>query len=111
MDATNVGALIDDRSRALFPAIRGYFALTQQPFCLLDVDETTLKLVEMVRPKLRRDGMFMVGFDVVDDKLMKINVFSPGGLGSAVQLTGVDLRDPGDRTESAVQRVLRTERV
>ena len=29
------------------------------------------------------NGMFLVGLDVVGGKLMEINVFSPGGLGSA----------------------------
>ncbi|UCF31410.1 MAG: glutathione synthase [bacterium] len=42
-----------------------------------------LRIVEMVRPKLVQDGMFLVGLDIVGDKLMEINVFSPGGLGSA----------------------------
>ena len=41
------------------------------------------KIAEMVRPKLVQDGMFLVGLDIVGDKLMEINVFSPGGLGSA----------------------------
>jgi glutathione synthase len=47
-------------------------------------------LVDMVRPKLNEDGMFLVGLDIVGDKLMEINVFSPGGLGSAQKLTEVD---------------------
>jgi len=34
--------------------------------------------------------MFLVGLDVVGDKLMEINVFSPGGLGSAQKLTKVN---------------------
>ncbi|GAA4460668.1 glutathione synthetase [Novipirellula rosea] len=55
-----------------------------------EVTDQMLQLVEMVRPKLVRDGMFLVGLDIVDDKLMEINVFSPGGLGSSQQLTGVD---------------------
>jgi glutathione synthase len=42
-----------------------------------------LKIAEIVRPKLVQDGMFLVGLDIVGDKLMEINVFSPGGLGSA----------------------------
>ena len=42
-----------------------------------------LQLAEIVRPKLVQDGMFLVGLDIVGDKLMEINVFSPGGLGSA----------------------------
>lgn len=48
-----------------------------------DIDESHLKLVEIVRPKLVQDGMFLVGLDIVGNKLMEINVFSPGGLGSA----------------------------
>ncbi len=34
--------------------------------------------------------MFLVGLDIVGDKLMEINVFSPGGLGSAQKFTGVN---------------------
>jgi glutathione synthase len=33
--------------------------------------------------------MFLVGLDIVGDKLMEINVFSPGGLGSAQKFEGV----------------------
>jgi len=47
------------------------------------VDETALRLAEIVRPKLVRDGMFLVGLDIVGNKLMEINVFTPGGFGSA----------------------------
>ena len=48
-----------------------------------EVDDVALKLAEAVRPKLVQDGMFLVGLDVVGDKLMEINVFSPGGFNSA----------------------------
>ena len=48
------------------------------------------RLAEIVRPKLVQDGMFLVGIDIVGDKLMEINVFSPGGLGSAQKLEGVN---------------------
>ena len=47
------------------------------------ITEEHLKIAEIVRPKLVQDGMFLVGLDIVGDKLMEINVFSPGGLGSA----------------------------
>jgi len=47
------------------------------------VTDVHLKVAEIVRPKLVQDGMFLVGLDIVGDKLMEINVFSPGGLGSA----------------------------
>jgi glutathione synthase len=40
-----------------------------------------LDVAEAVRPKLVEDGMFLVGLDIVGDKLMEVNVFSPGGLG------------------------------
>ena len=53
------------------------------------VDDTMLRLAEIVRPKLVQDGMFLVGLDIVGDKLMEINVFSPGGLGSAQTFEGV----------------------
>ncbi len=58
-----------------------------------EVTDQMLELVEMVRPKLVRDGMFLVGLDIVEDKLMEINVFSPGGLGSSQQFTGVDFTE------------------
>jgi glutathione synthase len=54
------------------------------------VDERALRIVEIVRPKLVADGMFLVGLDIVGDKLMEINVFSPGGLGSAQSFEGVN---------------------
>lgn len=55
-----------------------------------DVDATMLRVAEMVRPKLVQDGMFLVGLDIVGNKLMEINVFSPGGLGSAQKFEGVN---------------------
>jgi glutathione synthase len=58
------------------------------------VDDGVLELVEMVRPKLVQDGMFLVGLDIVGDKLMEVNVFSPGGLGSAQELHEVDFTVP-----------------
>ncbi|QCU78296.1 glutathione synthase [Citricoccus sp. SGAir0253] len=56
----------------------------------VQVTDEMLGLVEAVHPKLAADGMFLVGLDIVGDKLMEINVFSPGGLGSCQQLYGVD---------------------
>ncbi len=54
------------------------------------VDDQALHLAEIVRPKLVQDGMFLIGLDIVGDKLMEINVFSPGGLGSAQKFTKVN---------------------
>ncbi|MBB6468755.1 glutathione synthase [Aminobacter lissarensis] len=44
------------------------------------VTDKMLALAELVRPKLISDGMFLVGLDIVGDKLLEINVFTPGGL-------------------------------
>ncbi len=55
-----------------------------------DISSNHLKIAEIVRPKLVQDGMFLVGLDIVGDKLMEINVFSPGGLGSAQKFTKVN---------------------
>ena len=54
------------------------------------VNSKILELAEMVRPKLIEDGMFLVGLDIVGDKMMEINVFSPGGLGSAQKMEGIN---------------------
>lgn len=55
-----------------------------------EIDATALEIAEMVRPKLVQDGMWLVGLDIVGDKMMEINVFSPGGLGSAQKFEGVN---------------------
>lgn len=55
-----------------------------------EIDKNILQIAEIVRPKLVQDGMFLVGLDIVGDKLMEINVFSPGGLGSAQQFEKIN---------------------
>jgi glutathione synthase len=50
------------------------------------VDDAMLQVADAVRPKLLADGMFLVGLDIVGDKLMEVNVFSPGGLGTCETL-------------------------
>jgi glutathione synthase len=55
-----------------------------------EVDDTMLRLAELVGPRLAEDGMFLAGLDIVGDQILEINVFSPGGFGSVEQLTGVD---------------------
>ena len=50
-------------------------------------------LVEAVSPRLLHDGMFLVGLDIVEDKILEINVFSPGGMWSANRLHRVDFAE------------------
>jgi glutathione synthase len=55
-----------------------------------ELTDAHFRLAEIVRPKLVQDGMFLVGLDIVGNKLMEINVFSPGGLGSAQKFEKVN---------------------
>ncbi len=54
------------------------------------ITDEQLELTKIVRPKLVQDGMFLVGLDIVGNKLMEINVFSPGGLVNAQRFEGVN---------------------
>ncbi len=45
-----------------------------------DLTPAMKKIVELTAPKLIRDGLFFVGLDIVKDKLIEINVLSPGGM-------------------------------
>lgn len=67
------------------------------------VTEEMLGLAEMVRPGLIQDGMFLVGLDIIGNKLMEINVFSPGGLESLGKLEGINF---GPAVISAIEHKL-----
>ena len=56
----------------------------------VEIGRSELKVAEMIRPKLIADGMFLVGIDIVGDKVLEVNVFSPGNLESCSDLAGVD---------------------
>ena len=60
----------------------------------VEIGETELRVAELIRPKLVADGMFLVGIDIVGDKILEVNVFSPGNLGSCSRLAGVDFAVP-----------------
>ena len=57
---------------------------------MAEPDENALKLAEAVGPKLVNDGMYLAGLDIVGDKMMEINVDTPGGINMAEDLTGKD---------------------
>ncbi|MCW8090833.1 hypothetical protein [Alteromonas sp. ASW11-130] len=57
---------------------------------LVEPDEQALAIAEAVGPKLVRDGMYFAGLDIVGDKMMEINVDTPGGINMAEDLTGKD---------------------
>ena len=60
----------------------------------VEIGKTELEVAELIRPKLVADGMFLVGIDIVGDKILEVNVFSPGNLGSCSKLAGVDFSVP-----------------
>ena len=53
-----------------------------------EVTDDMLRIADLVRPKLVQDGLYLVGLDIVGDKVLEINVFSPGGLHSANETQG-----------------------
>ena len=59
-----------------------------------EITPEILEMVELIRPKLIADGMFLVGLDVAGDRLLEINLESPGGLRGAGMLEGVDFTVP-----------------
>jgi glutathione synthase len=59
----------------------------------VELTDEMVDIVDVVRPKLLDDGMFLVGLDIVGDKLMEVNVFSPGGLGSCQRLYGTNFAE------------------
>lgn len=44
-------------------------------------------------PRLKADGMFFVGLDVVGDRVIEVNVFSPGALVEASRVAGVNFME------------------
>ena len=58
-----------------------------------DVDDEMMELVKILKPKLVQDGMFLVGADIVGNKLMEINVFSPGALNMISRMHGINFAE------------------
>jgi glutathione synthase len=49
------------------------------------------RICDILRPKLLADGLYFVGVDIVGDKLLELNVFTPGGVHSIHELYGIDV--------------------
>lgn len=58
-----------------------------------DVDDEMMELVKILKPKLVQDGMFLVGADIVGNKLMEINVFSPGALNMISRMNDINFAE------------------
>ncbi|MBJ3786840.1 glutathione synthetase [Devosia sediminis] len=59
----------------------------------VEVTPTMLEIADAVRPKLVQDGMFIVGLDIVGDKILEINVFTPGGLNNLSEMYETNFSD------------------
>ena len=58
-----------------------------------EVTQQARRIAEVVGPKLKEDGIFIAGLDIVGDKVMEINILSPGGMLSAERLEGVSFSE------------------
>ncbi|HUF49354.1 MAG TPA: hypothetical protein VMN60_00885 [Longimicrobiales bacterium] len=54
------------------------------------VTERMMELAAIVGPKLKRDGIFFAGLDIVGDRLVELNTISTGGLNATGRLEKVD---------------------
>ena len=63
--------------------------------------EDMQRIVDLTAPKIIRDGLFMVGLDIVNDKLIELNVLSPGGLS---QMKEIGLPDFSTSIIEAIER-------
>jgi glutathione synthase len=51
------------------------------------------RLCDILRPKLLADGLYFVSVDLVGDKILDLNVFTPSGLHSLQEIYGVDVAE------------------
>lgn len=52
-----------------------------------------LEIADILKPKLIKDGIFCAGLDIVGDKLIELNITSPGGLNALYEVNGVDFNE------------------
>ncbi|MGR8978761.1 MAG: glutathione synthase [Gammaproteobacteria bacterium] len=55
-----------------------------------EVTDQMIALCDAVKPFLVQNGIFLAGLDIVADKILEINLMSPGGMDSASKLEGVN---------------------
>jgi glutathione synthase len=68
------------------------------------LDARDRQIVERIAPRLREDGLFFVGIDVIGGYMTEINVTSPTGMQEIDALEGVRLEERViERVEALVQ--------
>jgi glutathione synthase len=61
------------------------------PAAAIDPDDRDRQLVAALAPHLRRLGIVLAGLDVIDGRLIEVNVTCPGGMHKTDALLGTDL--------------------
>jgi glutathione synthase len=56
-----------------------------------DFGPVEARICDILRPKLLADGLYFVAVDIVGDRILELNVFTPGGLHAITSLYGADV--------------------
>jgi glutathione synthase len=58
-----------------------------------DFGPVEARICDILRPKLLADGLTFVAVDIVGDRILELNVFTPGGIHAVHELYGIDAAD------------------
>lgn len=58
-----------------------------------NLSEADQRICSVLKPRLTADGLYFVGVDIVGEKLLEINVFSPGGIDNINRLQKINVGD------------------
>jgi glutathione synthase len=61
------------------------------PVAAAEIEPADLAITDALRPHLRRHGIALAGVDVIDGRLIEVNVTCPGGTAKTDALLGTDL--------------------
>ena len=61
------------------------------PVAAAELDAADLTITDALRPHLRHHGIAVAGVDVIDGRLIEVNVTCPGGMAKTDALLGTDL--------------------
>ena len=56
------------------------------------LSKTELNICKQISPSLKKNGLFFVGIDIIDNKLTEINVTSPTGINQINRMDGVSIQ-------------------
>jgi glutathione synthase len=58
-----------------------------------DFGPVEARICDILRPKLLADGLTFVAVDIVGDRILELNVFTPGGIHAVHELYGINVAD------------------